>query len=312
MNLFLPAASSFAFESDALMLALMAVSAAVMALVFGLMLTYVVRYRADSGVHRGRLAEKSWYFELGWTSATLVIFFGLFLWAAHLYVRLWQPPADAIKVYVTGKQWMWKAEHAGGQKEINALHVPLGRPVQLVMTSEDVIHDFSVPAFRVKHDVLPGRYTSLWFKAGQPGDFRLFCTQFCGTDHAAMLGWITVLAAPAFEDWLARAGTDMTLADRGRGLFQRFGCGGCHRADRAGGAGTVRAPSLDGLYGSPVPLADGTVVSADDQYLRNAILNPRDQVVAGYEPVMPSFAGQIGEGDLMAVIAYIRSLTGAP
>jgi len=306
----LPEASAYAPEIDALLGALLLTSAAVLVLVFGLMLVYVVRYRASNPRDRGAISKKSWYFEIAWTTATLLVFFGLFLWGADLYVRLFRPPSDALRIYVVGKQWMWKVEHAGGQREIDALHVPVNRPIELLMTSEDVIHDFSIPAFRIKHDVLPGRYESLWFRADRPGDYHLYCTQFCGTDHAAMVGKIVVLSGPDYQRWLdASPGSGDPVAD-GELLFSRYGCGGCHRAGLAGGGGSVRAPSMNGLSGAAVALADGSRVVADDRYIRNAILSPRTQPVAGYDPVMPSFNGVISEQDLLRIVAYIQSLAG--
>ena len=308
MNALLPEASVNATESDALLGGLLLISLAVLALVFGLIYTYVIRYRAGSTEHRGNIAQKTWRIEIAWTSATLVAFFAMFIWGANLYVRLYSPPGNALKIYVIGKQWMWKVEHAGGQREINALHVPTGRPVQLLMTSEDVIHDFSIPAFRIKHDVLPGRYEPLWFNAQRPGSYHLFCTQFCGTDHSSMIGEVVVMTPPDYARWLAQNGTSDTLVAAGQGLFTRYGCSGCHQAGHVGGGGTVRAPSLNGLYGSPVPLSDGSTVFADDKYIRDSILLPASQVVASYAPVMPSFAGQLSEEDLVKLIAFIKSL----
>jgi len=207
---------------------------------------------------------------------------------------------------------MWKVEHPGGQREINALHVPIARPVELVMTSEDVIHDFSVPAFRIKHDVLPGRYETLWFEATKPGTYHLFYTQFCGTGHDQMTGEIVVMPAPDYQNWLEQNGAAATMASEGRTLFMRYGCSGCHGGNGVGGSqssSTVPAPALAGLYGSPVTLADGGVVTADDLYIRDCILVPEKRRVASYPPVMPSFAGQINEEDLLKIIAYIKSLT---
>jgi cytochrome c oxidase subunit 2 len=290
------------------------ISAAVLLLVFGLLFVYIIKYRAGSPLDRGVIAQKTWRLESAWTVATLLVFFALFVWGADLYVRLFQPPRRALKIYVIGKQWMWKVEHAGGQREINTLHLPVGTPVELVMTSEDVIHDFSVPAFRIKHDVLPGRYETLWFTAIRPGTYSLYCTQFCGLDHSKMTGNVVVLSPPAFQVWLAQNRGPDTLAADGRTLFMRYGCSGCHGGNGAGAGGaqsTVRAPSLEGLYGAPVPLADGTMVVADDRYLHDSIVEPDRQIVAGYAPIMPSFAGQIGEEDLLKVIAYIRSLAPA-
>jgi cytochrome c oxidase subunit 2 len=310
LRLILPQASAQAPESDALLLCLLLMSFAVLALVFGLMLTYVIRYRAGSSLDRGILAQKTWRIETAWTVATLLVFFGLFLWGADLYVRLFQAPAEAMKIYVVGKQWMWKVEHPGGQHEIDELHVPVDRAIQLLMTSEDVIHDFSVPAFRIKHDVLPGRYETLWFRATETGTYSLFCTQYCGTDHAAMIGRVTVMSGPDYAAWLARSTTSDGLVAEGQALFQANGCSGCHRTGNGtGGDSTVRAPPLAGVFGSPVPLSDGTVVVADEQYIRDSILDPRKQVVASYAPLMPSFAGAISEEDLVRIIAYIKSLS---
>jgi cytochrome c oxidase subunit 2 len=303
MRLTLPLAASTGAQTDLLLLGLLAVSLAVLGLVFWLMLVYAIRYRHNSPVDRGALAEKSFRFEISWTVGTLVIFFGLFIWGSLIYVRLYQPPANALKIYVVAKQWMWKIEHAGGQREINALHIPVDTPIELIMTSEDVIHDFFVPAFRVKRDVLPGQYETMWFRPDRIGTYYLFCSQFCGTAHSSMIGDVVVMSAPDYAKWLTLNGAGGTLADQGKALFVRYGCAGCHL-----GGGTVRAPSLAGLYGSPVPLSDGTTVIADDRYIRDSIMQPKQQVVASYEPVMPSFANVIGEDDLVRLVAYIHSL----
>jgi cytochrome c oxidase subunit II len=311
MRFWLPQASANAAESDYLMLALVLSALAILALVFGLMLQYMFKYRAGSGIDRGKVMKKTWRLETAWTIATLLVFFGLFLWGADLYVRLFRPPANALKIYVVGKQWMWKVEHEGGQREINALHVPVGRAVQLVMTSEDVIHDFSVPAFRIKHDVLPGRYETLWFEAISPGRYHLFCTQLCGTGHSQMIGEIVVMLKPDYENWLALNGASGTLAEQGKILFMRSGCSGCHGGNGAGGrqaASTVPAPPLDGLYGSPVTLDDGQVVTADDGYIRDCILVPEKRRVASYPPIMPSFSGILSEDEVLKLVAYIKSL----
>jgi cytochrome c oxidase subunit 2 len=303
MKLALPLAASTGAQTDLLLLGLLAVSLAVLGLVFGLMLVYAIRYRHNSPIDRGALAEKSFRFEMSWTVGTLAIFFGLFIWGSLIYVKLYQPPANALKIYVVAKQWMWKIEHAGGQREINALHVPIDTPVELIMTSEDVIHDFFVPAFRVKRDVLPGQYETMWFRPDRIGTYHLFCSQFCGTAHSSMIGDVVVMSAPDYAKWLTSNDAGGTLADQGRALFIRYGCAGCHL-----GGGTVRAPSLAGLYGSPVPLSDGSTVIADDRYIRDSIMQPKSQVVASYEPVMPSFANVIGEDDLVRLVAYIHSL----
>jgi len=311
-GLVLPAASSRSVETDSLLFSLIGGTILVLLLVFGLLLLYSIRYRHGSPANRGNVDQRSFAFEISWTTATLVIFFGLFLWGANLYVRLLQPALNPLRIAVTGKQWMWKVEHPGGQGEINALHVPVDRPIELLMTSEDVIHDFSVPAFRIKRDVLPGRYTTLSFTATQPGAYHLFCTQLCGTDHSAMTGDVVVMRGPDFERWLADNAAATGLVAQGRALFTHLGCSGCHQTNtqRRGAGSTVRAPDLAGLYGRPVPLSDGTVIIADDQYVRDSILMPSRQVVAGYANQMPSFAGVVSEADLTRLLAFIKSMAG--
>jgi cytochrome c oxidase subunit II len=299
----LPQASAEAPQTDALIAGLVAVSVAVLGLAFGLMLYYVIRYRHNSPIDRGKIADRTFGFEITWTTATLVIFFGLFVWGSVIYARMYNPPSNALKIYVVAKQWMWKIEHAGGQREIDTLHVPVNKPIELIMSSQDVIHDFFVPAFRLKRDVLPDQYETLWFRPDRIGSYHLFCSQLCGTGHAAMIGTVIVMSDPDYAKWLAQNGASDTLAQQGRQLFIRYGCDGCH-----GGNGTVRAPSLVGVYGSPVPLSDGTTVMADDRYIRDSILYPGKQIVASYTPIMPSFNGVLGEDDLLKLVAYIESL----
>jgi len=304
----LPEPSPVAAEVDWLIGGLAVISLLVLGLVLGLMLVFVIRFRESSPLNRGDVARKSWRFEVAWTAATLLAFFGLFVWGADLFARIWRPHANPLTINVIAKQWMWKVEYPGGQHEINQLHVPADRDVQLLMTSEDVIHDFGLPDFRVKRDVLPGRYEALWLRADETGSYRLFCDQFCGTDHAAMVGHVVILSGPDFQKWLQQNGTSNDLVAQGQALFIRNGCAGCHQARDSGGGGTVRAPSMNGLYMSPVPLADRTVVIADDRYVHDSILYPAQQVVASYAPLMPSFKGVIGEEDLVKIIAYIKSL----
>ncbi|HEY2779724.1 MAG TPA: cytochrome c oxidase subunit II [Steroidobacteraceae bacterium] len=303
----LPSASANASEVDRLLWALLAISLAVLVLVFALLLRYITRYRANSPVDRGVEGTKSWIFESAWTGATLLVFLGLFVWGANLYVRMFNPPQDALRIYVVAKQWMWKVEHPSGQREINALHVPLNRAVQLIMTSEDVIHDFSVPAFRIKHDVLPGRYETLGFTATRAGTYPLYCTQFCGVNHSMMTGEVVVLPPAQFAAWLARNPVADDLVGEGRTLYIRYGCSGCHA--RGAEVATVRAPPLEGLYGRPVPLSDGRTVTADERYLHDSIVAPGAQIVAGYQDLMPSYAGQISEEDLLKLVTYIKSLS---
>jgi cytochrome c oxidase subunit 2 len=299
-----PAASRYAAEVDHLYFGLLIISGLVLLAVFVLLIGFAAYYRRGSTVERSHRTRKSWHWEISWTFATLLAFVGLFFWGADLYARLLEPPANTLDLYVVGKQWMWKAQHPDGQREIDEVHVPVGRPVRLIMISQDVIHSFFVPALRVKQDVLPGRYVSLWFEAVQTGEFPLYCAEFCGTEHAHMGGRIVVLEPAAFERWLSEQAPSESLAASGEKLFRSLGCSGCHD-----GAGTVRAPSLQDLYGRPVPLSDGRVVTADDRYIRDSILLPRAEIAAGYAPVMPSFAGRLGEDELLELIAYIKSLS---
>jgi cytochrome c oxidase subunit II len=296
-------ADAYAGQVDFLFGALLIVGALTAGLVFFLLILFAARYRAGSSARRAEPTEKTWRWEVSWTTASLIIFVFLSIWGARLYLQLYSPPADAEQIFVVGKQWMWKAEHPGGQSEINELHVPVGRDVRLVLASQDVIHSFFVPALRIKQDVVPGRYETLWFRADKPGRYHLFCSEYCGTDHAHMGGWLTVMNPREFALWLRGQGGQGTLADQGKDLFRRYGCSGCHEP-----GGTVRAPRLEGLFGGPVPLSDGRVVIADERYVRDSILDPKAQVAAGYAPLMPTFAGQLSEDDLVKLVAYIQSI----
>jgi cytochrome c oxidase subunit II len=299
-----PGQSTYGGEVDLLFVGLLALSLAVITLLFVLLFTFAIRYRASNDVDRSGHEQKSWYWEAGWTGATLVAFLVLFVWGAALYLQLNSTPDNALPIYIVAKQWMWKVQHPGGQREINELHMPVGQPIRLIMASQDVIHSFFIPAFRIKRDVLPGRYESLWLRAERTGEFPLLCAEFCGTEHSRMKGRIVVLDPAAYAAWLAQQGSGDTLASEGAELFRQLGCSGCHT-----GATTVRSPSLVGLYGKPVPLRDGTVTVADDRYLRDSILKPRSHVVAGYEAVMPTYSGRVSETDLVRLVAYIKSLT---
>jgi cytochrome c oxidase subunit 2 len=229
----------------------------------------------------------------------------MFAWGAQLYFAAQQPPKDAMEVFVTGKQWMWKIQYSDGGREINELHVPVGQPVKLTMASEDVIHSFSIPAFRVRHDVVPGHYDSLWFTATKPGRYHLFCTEYCGNQHAGMIGWVDVLDKRAYANWASGGGTQGTLAEQGKNLFEQFGCSTCHLLDQQG-----RCPILRGLYNKPVQLNDGRTVIADDAYVRESILDPNAKIAAGFEAnIMPVFRGQVTEENVIQLIAYIKSLS---
>ncbi len=228
----------------------------------------------------------------------------IFAWGAQVYFDNSTPPEGAMEVYVTGKQWMWKLQHPEGQREINELHIPVGRPVKLIMATEDVIHSFYIPAFRIKHDVVPGRYEYMWFTANKAGQYHLFCAEYCGNQHSGMIGWIYAMEPAAFEAWLSGPGGEGSMASRGEKLFQQYGCSTCHLLDTQG-----RCPNLRGVFGNPVKLTDGTQVTADEAYVRESILNPRAKTVAGFEQLMPTFQGQINEEGLLQLIAYIRSLS---
>jgi len=301
--LFPPRASALAWQVDGLYFLLIAVSAFFTLLIFVLIFIFAVKYRREVHPHAAQI-EGSLPLELAWTLIPLGICMIFFAWGSLIYFQEARPPKGAMEIYVVGKQWMWKIEHETGQREINQLHVPVGRDVKLIMSSQDVIHDFSVPAFRVKADVLPGRYTATWFRPTKPGSYYLFCAQYCGTQHSAMVGEVIVMEPTAFQAWLSSgAGTSGSLAANGQQLFQQLGCGSCHRAETQG-----LGPNLAGLYGKPVRLDDGRTVMADENYIRESILNPGAKIVAGFRPIMPSFQGQVSEENLAALIAYIKSL----
>jgi cytochrome c oxidase subunit 2 len=276
----------------------------IMLLVLGLLLSFGIRYRRGSAASRAHPVAKTWHWEIGWTAGSLIVFLALFVWGAGIYLWLYQAPAGDIEIYVVGKQWMWKIQHPGGQREIDALHVPVGKTIRLMLASQDVIHSFYIPAFRIKRDAVPGAYEPVWFKATATGRYRIECSEFCGDQHAAMQGQVVVMAPADYARWLADQGTAGSLARQGEQLYRSYGCSGCHDP-----GGTVHAPSLTGLYGRPVHLQDGSTTIADQRYIRDSILLPNHQVVAGYPAIMPSFTGQIGEDDLLKLIAYIQSLS---
>jgi cytochrome c oxidase subunit 2 len=304
------AASAYAGHVDTLFWSMTAVTGAVAIGVFVAIIVFSVRYRAAAVVDRrwddspeSRKRQRA--IEITWIVLPLLIFIAFFYWAARLYFRYFTVPAQALEVYVVAKQWMWKLEHTDGRREINELHVPRGQPVKLIMTSQDVIHSFFVPAFRVKRDVLPGRYTLLWFKPTRDGTFHLFCAEYCGTDHARMHGGIVVMEPEDYARWLSSGTPERTLASLGADKFRALGCSGCHEPGAA-----IHAPNLAGLYGRTVPLADGRFVKVDERYVRDSILLPSQDVAAGYPAVMPSFATTANEQDLVELIAYIKSLAG--
>jgi cytochrome c oxidase subunit II len=296
-------ASSIAKSVDQLYLFLTVVTLFFTALIFSVIFYFMIRYRRRSPNERPKPIEGNIPLEVLWTAIPTLIVAVIFVWGSMLYFKNAEAPKGSMEIFITGKQWMWKVEHPEGQREINEVHVPLGRPVKLTMTSEDVIHDFFVPAFRVKKDVLPGRYTSLWFTATKVGTYHLFCAQYCGAFHAGMMGSIIVQEPSEYERWLAGGAAGESMEQAGEKVFQSSGCSTCHVAD-----GTGLGPSLLGVYGQPVKLVGGETVTADDAYIRESILMPKAKIVLGYTPIMPTFQGQLTEEQLTNVIAYIRAL----
>jgi cytochrome c oxidase subunit 2 len=300
------ALSAHANQVDLLLFGLLGLCALLTLPVFVALVWFAAKYRRGSAASRTPRERGNWRLEFAWALIPFGLVLVFYVWAAEAYFELKRPPDGALEISLVAQQWMWKFQHPGGQREINQLHVPAGQPVRLSMSSQDVIHSLYFPALRIKQDVLPGRTTVEWFQADRPGSYYLLCTEFCGTAHSEMRGEIVVLEPAAYEDWLARQDAGMTLAERGAALFRSYGCSGCHEH-----SDVVRAPSLYGVYGHPVPLASGEIVTADDQYVRASILLPMQHVVAGYRPVMPSFAGRIPEEDLVQLVAYIKSLATA-
>lgn len=302
-HLFPPQASTSAHEVDALFFALTLISLFFIAVVFLPILFFCIKYRRGSPADRSNPSNGSDIIELGWTTVPTLMGLGLFAWGAVDYFQIERKPANAIDVQVVGKQWMWKVEHAEGKREINELHIPVDRTVALTLISQDVIHSFFVPAFRVKQDVVPGKYTSEWFRPTRTGEYHIFCSQYCGTQHAQMIGRVVVLQPQAYENWLKTGEQTESIVGAGDRLFHDRGCSGCHALNSR-----FHAPLLQGLYRNPVPLADGTVVTADDQYLRDSILQPGKQISAGYDNVMPSFSGHLTEEEMMQLIAYLKAI----
>jgi cytochrome c oxidase subunit 2 len=296
-----PAASSLGEQVDVLFYWLTGVTGAVALLLAILVITFCVRYRRGSRAVRGTPILHKRSLETGWIIAPLVVFLGMFAASSWLYPKFYDAPPDADTIYVIGKQWMWKLEHTNGRREIDELHVALGRPVRLVMISQDVIHSFFVPAMRFKQDLLPGRFTSVVFTPTRAGVFGLGCAEFCGAQHSHMTGQIVVLPAEDHERWLETGATEDSLGARGFRLYRQLGCSGCHAP-----GSTVRAPDLRGLFGRTVRLADGRTAVADESYLHDAILLPSRDIAAGYPDIMPSFAGVVGDDDLVALIAWLR------
>jgi cytochrome c oxidase subunit II len=301
-------ASNFAPHVDALMLFIMAVCFFFAAAVTIAIVIFFFKFHRKKPDAVGTPIHGDMRLEAAWMIIPLILAMAMFSWGAVIYVDYRTTPKDTLDIYIIGKQWMWKAQQPNGLKEINELHVPSGQDVRLILASEDVIHDFYVPAFRVKMDVVPGHYNSMWFRPTKPGRYHFFCSQYCGTNHALMGGWVTVMEPSDYAAWLSGAsGAESNPVLAGEKLFTEKACVTCHASN-----GTGRAPSLNGLYGAQVLLADGSTVVADDAYIRESILQPNAKIVAGYQPLMPTFQGQLTEEQILALTSYIKSLQAQP
>jgi len=301
--LFPEQASTMAPRVDQLYFFLLGVSVFFATLILILIIAFAVKYRRRSDDEQPRPISGNLGLEILWTVVPLSLTLVMFVWGARLFFITFYPPTDALEINVVAKQWMWKVQHEEGRSEIDELHIPTGRPIKLIMTSQDVIHDFFVPAFRVKNDVLPERYTTLWFEATKPGAYRLFCSQYCGTQHSGMIGHIIALEPAEFQTWLSGGAAAVSMATAGENLFRKLGCISCHAPNDTG-----RGPSLVGLLGKAVRLQSGATVPADENYIRESILEPQAKIVAGYPSVMPTFKGLISEDGIMQIIAYLKSL----
>ena len=316
--LFPEQASTLAGRVDALYFFLVGVSLFFSLLIFVAVIYLAIKYHHRAGEeHAPGLVNDNLALEITWTVVPLALTMVMFAWGASVYFSMSRPPDNSLEIFVVGRQWMWKFQHPDGQREINELHVPLGQPVKLIIASEDVIHSFYVPVFRVKQDAVPGRYTTVWFEATKTGRFHMFCAEYCGTQHSGMIGRIVVLEPVQYAGWLtggeatavgtATAATlpraEGSVADRGRRLFDQLGCIACHLPDRQG-----IGPVLTGVFGSQVRLQDGRTTLADESYVRESILQPQAKITAGFQTQMPSFQGRVNEEELMQLMAYIKSL----
>jgi len=296
-------ASSIASEVDALFLFILGVTGLFAIGIWIALFYFAIRYRRRSEADRPPEIHGSLVLELTWTIIPFLLMSAMFVWGAKVFFHLNRPPDDAMTVSVVGKRWMWKLQHPTGQREINELHVPVGRAVKLVITSEDTIHSFFVPAFRIKKDAVPGRYNMAWFRATKTGTYHLFCAEYCGTEHSKMIGRVVVMEPEEYQVWLAGGPTPESPVQAGEKLFTELNCITCHRPDSAG-----RGPVLNGIFGRAVALASGERVVADEVYVRESITSPAAKVVAGYQPVMPTYLGQVSEEQVISLIAYIESL----
>ena len=305
--LFPDKATELAGQVDALYFTFLGISAFFSLLIGTLVIYFAIRYRRRSEDEIGQPEKAGMWLELTWSIIPLLILMVMFTWGTKVYIKAYRPPANSTEYFVTAKQWMWKFQHPEGQREINHLHAPLGKPIKLTMTSEDVIHSFFVPAFRVKADVLPGRYTTIWFEGNKAGTYTLFCAESCGAEHSLMMGSVTIMEPGDYEEWLAGVDKGPTMIASGEELFKAKACHTCHRANSA-----AQAPILQGVFGEEVELETGETVVVDAEYIRESILNPTAKVVKGYTPLMPTYQGQITEEEILQLISYIRSLATEP
>ena len=301
--LFPPSASTVAVEMDLLYLFITVVCAFFTVLVAALVVYFTLKYRRKNPDDVGADIHGSLSLELAWTFIPFVLSMVMFGWGASLFFRLASPPANAMELFVVGKQWMWKVQHPEGVREINEMHIPVGRPIRITLGSEDVLHDYSIPAFRVKMDAVPGKLTTMWFEATKVGTYHIFCAEYCGTKHSGMIGQVIVMTPQDYEAWLAGGRSTGTAVQNGERLFTDLACITCHKTDSSG-----RGPSLLGVFGSSVTLTDGRKVTADENYLRESIMNSQAKVVQGYQGIMPAFQGMVTEENLLQLIAYIKTL----
>jgi cytochrome c oxidase subunit II len=300
-------ASNFAGNVDTLFMFVLLTCLFFAVLVTAVAIYAAFKYRRTSPGEVGSALEGNMVLEIGWTVIPLGIALVMFAWGAVVFVNFRTAPKNTLDIYVVGKQWMWKAQQPNGKREINELHLPVNRDVKLILGSEDVIHNFYVPDFRVKMDVVPGRYNTMWFRPTKIGKYHFFCSQYCGTNHAVMGGFVTVMDPAQYAAWLSNESGSEDPASAGEKLFTQLACVTCHFSD-----GTGRAPSLNGVYGAKVLLADGSTVTADDGYIRESILQPQAKIVAGFQPVMPTFQGLVTEEQIMNLTAYIKTLQSQP
>jgi len=298
-----PSASTLSGKVDALYFYLSGVTIFFTLLISGILIFFVIKYRRRNPYEIPRPVAGSLKLETLWSVIPFIIAMTMFAWGAQIFFEQSRPPSNAVEVYVIGKQWMWKIQHSTGQREINELHVPVGRKIKLVMGTEDVIHDFFIPAFRIKADVVPGRYTTLWFEATKAGRYHLFCAEYCGMNHSGMIGSIVAMEPKDFDDWLSGSSSQQSPAVAGQQIYETLGCVSCHGPKGEGG----RGPALAGLFGKQVFLTNGQSVKADEGYIRESILNPQAKLVAGFGNIMPTFQGQVSEDQLIQILAFIKS-----